>query len=371
MKLLFFIHSLSAGGAERVTATLANYWAEKGWNVTVITIAGKGRDFYHLNSRIKRIALELDCNSANYFEALFKNLQRVRALRAVMQQERPNVAVAMMVTANILLAIAGLGLTIPVIGSERVHPPTVPLGRIWETIRRWSYSHLFGLVAQTSQSADWLYRNTSAPRIKIIPNPVSYPLQSHEPRILPAKIQEEIACSSLLLAVGRLESQKGFDYLIQAFSEVGARHPDWGLVILGEGKQRTELEHQIKSLGIGNRVRLPGAVGNVGEWYAAADLYALTSRFEGFPNTLLEALAYGVPSLAVDCETGPRDILRNEVDGLLVRENDYPALVAALDRMISNDKERANYSKRAIEARDRFSTERVASLWEQLIKKVE
>jgi glycosyltransferase involved in cell wall biosynthesis len=371
MKLFFFIHSLSAGGAERVTTTLANYWAEKGWNVTVVSIASADSDFYHLDSRIKRIALEIDSSSANFFEALINNLQRIRALRAVLRQHQPNAAVAMMTTANVLLPIAGLGLAVPVIGSERVHPPTVALGRIWDTIRRWSYSHLSGLVAQTSQSADWLRANTSAQRIQVIPNPVSYPMQSHEPCILPATIREELGCSSLVLAAGRLEQQKGFDCLIKAFSDISNKHTDWGLVILGEGKQRTELEHLVKLLGMGNRVCLPGAVGNVGEWYAAADLFVLTSRFEGFPNTLLEALAYGVPSVAVDCETGPRDIIRNEVDGLLVRQNDHSSLVAALDRIISNDEERANSSKRAIEVRDRFSTERVASLWEQFIKTVD
>jgi glycosyltransferase involved in cell wall biosynthesis len=172
----------------------------------------------------------------------------------------------------------------------------------------------------------------------------------------------------VLLAVGRLGEEKRFDRVIDAFAKLADRYPGWDLVILGEGSQRAALEVQRNKLGLDARIHLPGRVGNLADWYRRASLYVMSSRFEGFPNSLLEALAYGVPSVAVDCETGPRDILRSEVDGLLVPQNDHSALVAALDRMISNDKERASYSKRAIEVRDRFLTERVASLWEQIIE---
>lgn len=368
MRILFYIHSLSAGGAERVTTTLANHWARQGWSVTVVTVTGQVHDFYVLDERIKRIALGLDANSGNSWMALRNNLRRVWALRRVLKRIRPDVAVAMMTTANATLALAGWGLSVPTIGSERTYPPAMPLGYAWQVIRRWCYPRLSGLVAQTTQCADWLCVHAPAPHITVIPNPLHYPLAVHGPRVVPTDIQEESGCSHLLLAVGRLGEEKRFDRLLDAFSIVSKVHLDWALVILGEGHQRAFLEEQTALLELSHHVRLPGAVGNVGEWYESADTYVLTSRFEGFPNTLAEALAYGVPAVAVDCETGPREILRHEVDGLLVPQDDHKALVEALDRLMADPVLRARFAQRAIEARERFAVERVAEQWEQLFK---
>src|SRR5690625_2589798 len=186
MHILFYIHSLSSGGAERVTTTLANHWASQGLQVTVVTVAGRERDFYTLDDRIKRIALSLDANSANPWRALISNGRRVRALRHVLRVMKPDVAVAMMTTANATLALASWGLPIVTIGSERIHPPTLPLGRAWEVIRRWSYPHLSALVAQTQQSADWLHSNTNVAHVEVIANPLQYPLAIHESKMKPS-----------------------------------------------------------------------------------------------------------------------------------------------------------------------------------------
>jgi len=369
MRLLFYIHSLSAGGAERVTATLANYWAGQDWSVTVVTVTGRERDFYALDERIKRIVLKLDAESATPRQAIINNWRRVRALRRVLQLEKPDVAVAMMATANVVLALAGWGLPVKTIGSERIHPPTFPLGRAWEVMRRLSYPRLNALVAQTRQSAEWLKLNAPAPHIEVIANPLHYPLSFQEPRVTPADVLEETGCARLLLAVGRLDQQKGFDRLLSAFASLQA-NSDWALVILGEGRQRKSLEDQASALGIEHRVRFPGAVGNVGEWYEAADIYVMTSRFEGFPNTLVEALAYGVPAVAVDCETGPREILRHKVDGLLVPQDDPTALEKALDRLMRDPELRARFAARAVEARERFAVARIAEQWEALFTKL-
>jgi glycosyltransferase involved in cell wall biosynthesis len=197
-----------------------------------------------------------------------------------------------------------------------------------------------------------------------------YPLACHGAGVAPAVVLEKTGRSQLLLAVGRLDHQKGFDALLDAFARVAENHTSWALVILGEGSQQLALEDQIRSLSIGNHVSLPGAAGNVGEWYEAADAYVLTSRFEGFPNTLLEALAYGVPAVAVDCETGPREILRHEVDGLLVPQDNDKALVHALDRLMGDAELRQRFSERAVEARNRFAVERVAEQWESLFREL-
>ena len=111
-------------------------------------------------------------------------------------------------------------------------------------------------------------------------------------------------------------------------------------------------------------------VGNIGEWYERADLFVMSSRFEGFGNTLAEALAHGVAAVSFDCDTGPRDIIRHEVDGLLVPPGDTVALTAALDKLMCDPALRQQFAKRAVEARARFSMERVAGMWEALFDEI-
>lgn len=369
MRLLIFIHSLSSGGAERVTASLANHWAAKGWSVTVVTLVPLVEDFYELHPAIGRIALDLAGDSRNVMVGLWQNLRRVWALRRVLRRAQPQIALGMMTTANVLLAFAAWGLPwVRVIGSERIHPPQCHLGLLWETLRRYAYGRLAAVTALTHESAEWLRGHTHARRVPVIPNAVLWPLPMQEPRLRP----EPVCASSqhVLLAVGRLDKQKGFDSLVDVFATLAPKHPDWDLVILGEGSQRATLQAQVKAAGLDKRVFLPGRAGNVAEWYERAGLYVMSSRFEGFPNTLLEAMAHGLPAVSFDCDTGPRDIIRHEVDGLLVPPGDAAGLTAALDLLMGDATLRQRYAKRAVEARERFSMERIARIWEELFDEV-
>ncbi|MDQ3776536.1 MAG: glycosyltransferase family 4 protein [Pseudomonadota bacterium] len=369
MRLLFFMHSLSGGGAERVTANLANYWAAKGWPVTIVTLTPRSLDFYELDPAVERIALELAGESRNVLAGLWKNLHRVRALRQVLRQVQPDIAVAAMSTANVILALATRGLAnVCAIGAERTHPPQLPLGAQWGALRRSTYGQLAAVVALTQESADWLRMHTSAKRITIIPNMALWPLAVQAPRLSPETVR--VADRHILLAVGRLAKEKGFDWLIEAFRALAQKYYDWILVILGEGLERRALETHVQAAGLDGRVFMPGRAGNVGEWYERADLYVMSSRFEGFPNTLAEAMAHGLPAVSFDCDTGPRDIIRPEVDGLLVPPGNVDALTAALDRVMGDAALRVQFSTRAIEARERFSMDRIAGMWEEFFAEV-
>ena len=123
--------------------------------------------------------------------------------------------------------------------------------------------------------------------------------------------------------------------------------------------------------GLAERVLLPGRAGNVGDWYAASSLYVMSSRFEGFPNTLAEAMACGLPAVSFDCDTGPRDIIRHEVDGLLVPAGDAAALEAALRRLMADPALRGRFAARASEVRERFSLASVSARWEQLFRQMQ
>ena len=368
MNLLIFISSMNAGGAERVAANLANHWAGKGWNVTVVTVYSAKLDFYELHPAVRRIPLNLASDSENPPAAVVNNLRRIGALRRVLRAVQPDIALALMGAANILLAPAATGLRgIATVGSERTHPPQYPLGTAWETLRTHLYGRLTALTALTQESSAWLRRHTRARKIVVIPNAATFPLPEREPYLEPLDIPQGMR---MLLAVGRLSEEKCFDLLIATFQRLAEEFPDWMLVILGEGPDRAALEQQVQSTGLVDRIRLPGRAGNVGRWYNAADLYVMSSRFEGFPNTLVEALAHGLPAVSFDCDTGPRDIVRHGVDGLLVPAGDTNALEGALHGMMADRSLRHRFAQRAVEARERFSIEKIAAMWEALFEEL-
>jgi glycosyltransferase involved in cell wall biosynthesis len=369
-RLLFFISSLSSGGAERVTANLADYWAEKGWTVTVVTLSDGTNDFYRLSPSVRRKKLGLLQESANPVFGLINNLRRVFALRRVLRQTKPRVALAMMDKANILLSLAAWGLpNVVALGSEHIHPPQLPLSRFWAALRRNCYGRLAAVTALTTESRDWLLHHTNVKKVVVIPNAAPWPLPAQAPFLMPQAVIP--SGRKLLLAVGRLSEQKGFDLLIDAFGRIAAQHADWHLAILGEGPLRNALLSQIRQVGQEDRITLAGRVGNVGDWYQTADLYVMSSRFEGFGNTLAEALAYGVPAVSFDCDTGPRDIIRHQVDGLLVPNGDVAALAESLNQLMRDENWRQVMGAQALEARERFSMEKITRLWEALLTELE
>jgi len=365
MRLLIYIHSLENGGAERVVANLANYWASLGWAVTVVTVAPQARDFYVLDAGVGRRCLDLAGQGGGLFAGVVRTARRARALRRVLREVQPAVALSAMHTANVVLALAAHGLPgVRTVGSEHNFPPKAPMGVVWETLRRHAYGHLHAVVALTHECAHWLERHSHARRVPVIPNPVVWPLSQHAPLVNPA-----MSCApgrQILLGVGRLSEEKNFTTLIAIFARLAPLHPDWDLVILGEGAQRAALSAQVQAGGLGQRVFLPGSVGNVGDWYARASLYAMSSHFEGFPNTLVEAMAYGVPAVSFDCDTGPRDIIRHGIDGVLVAPGNVEGMASALDTLMRDSRVRARFAQRAVDARERFSMEKISRMWETI-----
>jgi glycosyltransferase involved in cell wall biosynthesis len=370
MKIFIIITSLQAGGAERVVSTLANYWSGIGWDVTIVTLTGQGHDHYNLDSRIKRFRLNLGRPRAVLVDGLLGTLTRLYEFRRFLVNDRPDIALAFMPISNIVTGLACLGTGIITIGSERNYPPLAPLKWYWKLLCRLVYPQLTAVTALTQRTADWLQFHIKPRHIAVIPNLVHWPLPESNPVLVPEKILAPLNGQYLLLAVGRLENQKGYDRLLHAFAELHENYPDWCLVILGEGGLRKSLESKCDRLGLQDCVALPGVAGNISSWYTVADAFVMTSLYEGIPNALLESLAHGLPAVAVDCDTGPSDILRHEIDGILVPQDDHEALVVALDRMMGNEKLRKRFAERAVEVRNRFSMRRITDLWEALFKQL-
>lgn len=366
-KILFFINSLSLGGAERVTVGLVNYFSKNKHDVCLATMRGSDDDFYLIDSRVKRICINLA--GVNYgLSKITSNICRVRELRRILISEKPSVVVAMMTTSFILLLLASVGLPVKVFGSERNYPLRKVIPIHWALLRKLLYRFADGHISQTRKTADWLLGNVSARNVYVIPNMVSFPIPSFNPIIDPCSVIAPHR--KVILAIGTKVYQKGFDLLLKIFSQLSDEWSDWDLVVLGVGGSSLEincdyefLTHLAKDLGISERVFFPGYAGNVVDWYMMADIFVLSSRYEGFPNVLIEAMSCGCPCIAFDCDTGPRDVIKNGVNGVLVPPDDSDALRDWLGILMADESLRNKYGQKSVDVIDEFSESKVMGLW--------
>ena len=360
MKITLVISALNAGGAERVIITLANAWVEEGENVSLITFQEPGyQSFYPLNSSVNLCNLNLRVKNRfycpNFLISLWKLLKRAWFLRQFFKKQKPDCIIAFLDTVNITTILATLGLKIPVIVSERVDPSQHPIGSLQNFLRKVTYPLADHIVVQTTQIQNYFPKKLHQ-RISIIPNPVSLPSDgSHLPNIDYDRKK--------IIAIGRLETQKGFDLLLQAFSAVHDKQPEWELMIWGEGSERPALEALRVHLKLEAHVQLPGLTSNIGQALSQGSLFVLSSRYEGFPNSLCEAMAVGLPVIAFDCGSGSADIIRHDLDGLLVPAQNMDALTNAILRLIQDVELRKQYGNRAKEIVDRFSLEKILDQW--------
>ncbi len=363
MKLSLVIPALTAGGAERVMSIMANYWAEHGWDITFITLDdGSAPPFFTLHEQVRQRALGVLRDSENIFSALLNNCKRLWALRQVISEERPDAVISFLDTTNVLTLLATRGLRVPVIVSEHIDPHHYRIKQAWGLLRQRVYPWADRVVVLTERVLEF-FPPALRPKLVVIPNPVvlSSPGEGEGFKLAPGK---------WIVAMGRLAEQKGFDMLLQAFATLHERHAEWCLAILGEGPLRGELETLRDRLGLTNRVFLPGRVDAPEATLAQASLFVLSSRFEGFPMALCEAMALGLPVVAFDCPTGPREIIRDGVDGVLVPPENPVLLAAAMERLMDDPDTRQRLAARAPEVAERFALEKVMAMWETLLTEV-
>jgi len=360
VKILFFISSLQCGGAERVSVTLCHRFAERGWDVTLATFDdGSVPPFFPLSPGVRHVPLGLQRRSTGLAHSVMNNVRRVRRLARFIAAERPDRIVSFIDGTNVLALLASRGTGIPVVVSERIDPARHRIPMPWRVLRRLTYKWASAIVVQTQAAAGYFPASWQS-RIAIVPNPVAK---------APPSDEADAQAPPRIVAMGRLDPQKGFDLLIRAFARVAASHPGWTLTILGEGPERADLERRIAASGVSERISLPGREANVAGVLRRSGLFVLSSRYEGFPNALCEAMACGLPVISFDCPSGPAEIIRDGVDGVLVPPEDVEALASTISRLIADPALRRELSRRAIEISDRFSDARIEAMWGTILER--
>lgn len=362
MRIALVISSLGGGGAERVLSTLANAWASRGDAVTLITIGDPDGDAYPLAPTVRRIGLKLLRPSPNVLMAFSNNFRRRRALRHVIREVSPDLVLSFMTETNILTIWAVARLGIPVVVAERISVADHPPRGLWNRFYRLAYRRADIVVAQTETVAKWLETRLGA-RVRVIPNPVT------GRQLVPASscIRSERPLREgrrSLIAMGRLHRQKGFDLLIEAFAGAAGRFPEWDLLVFGEGGERENLRRLAATFGITDRVLMPGFRRNPDAVLRQADAFALSSRYEGMPNALMEAMACGLPCVSFDCPSGPGELIENEINGLLVPAGDVAGLTEALGRIMADPRLRKRLGEAARAISARYGLDAVLQQWD-------
>lgn len=322
-KIMFIIPSFASGGAERAVANLSSQLAKSGEDVTVV-IYFRMKDEYDVDRRVKVINLsggdEKQYASIPYFT-------KIRMLRKIIKSCNPDYILPFLPQITIHATLAGFDLYHKIIHTLRNNPAITPPNRIKRFLCNTIICTSWKTIVQNEEQKEF-YPALFHHKIYTLFNPVSQQL---------IDIQKDYRTEiNKVIAVGRLDEQKNFSMLIRAFREVVSKHPSVELEIYGEGQLKDELNREINDLGLATSIHLMGRSNNMKTVYQNADLFVLTSNYEGMPNTLIEAMAVGLPCISTDCETGPADLIENNQNGLLVPVGDDHQLAVAIMSMIDD-----------------------------------
>ena len=356
MHISFLIPSLGSGGAERVVSILASSLAERGHEVDVVMLANRHRD-YRLSEKVN--VVYLDCEQDQGLKTGKRYRLRLQKIRRAIKQLHPDVAVSFMSETNIDTCLSMRFSRIPLVVSERNDPKTDPASRLKQWLRRLAYHKPRGFVFQTPDAQAYFSRRIQK-RSEIILNPLSEKLP------LPWQNARE----KRVVAVGRLNRQKNFPMLIEAFSRFLKEHPDYILEIYGDGVLRESLQALVSEKGLADKVLFRGFCTDVHEKIRSAEMFVMTSDFEGMPNALAEAMAMGIPCISTDCPCGgPRFLMKHMENGILVPVKDTEKTYRAMCYMVENPEEASKMGQEAYHVRERMDASAITEQWERFIQK--
>lgn len=343
----------NAGGTERVGSMLANGLSETGYEIVLASISCGNKPFFPLNEDIKVVSL---------FKTTGRTLYRapniISRIRKLLKEENIDTLIVVETMSVLYTLPATLGLPVKHICWEHFNFNN-DLGKKGRRLaRQLAARYCDSVVTLTERDKQyWLQGTRHKSQITAIANPCPFPVQEY------AKESN----TKIVLAVGRLTHIKGFDMLLEAWIQVNLSMPDWTLKIVGEGEDRAKLIDFIEKNKLTDSVELVGNTDNVAQYYRQAEIFCLSSRFEGFPMVLLETLAFGLPVVSFDCDTGPAEVLEN-TGSVLVPQNDTSKLALSLIELMNDEEQRKSVSTRSRERAQVYQPHNIISQWVNLLE---
>jgi glycosyltransferase involved in cell wall biosynthesis len=360
MKILIYSSSLTAGGAEKVASLMANYWAQK-HHVILLTDTPVKDDFFSLDPLIERVTINFSTVGEKIVKKMFYHFMGLLKLRTIIKKSHPDIIISHMDNSNVRILLSSIGLRIPVIIEEHNNPNlATKMPQPWRFFQPFTYKYLATIIVLLTKKLIRYYPDYLTSKIRIIPNPLNIPTPIPDST-------ELILAKPTFIALGSLCKQKGFDYLLEAFAQVSKVKPEWKLTILGEGELRAELTEYAIKLNIADKVSLPGRIKNPYSILKDADIYVMSSRFEGFPVALCEAMGIGLPCISFDCPTGPADIIEHNINGLLVEYLNVNSLAETMISLSSDPFTSKRLSHEALKINETLDISTIMSYWDQII----
>lgn len=323
MRALFVIPYLSSGGAERVASVLSSEMACLGMDVHLLV-------FYRVNSEYPlnhKVVLHAIVESKLEYDNLTR-VEKFKALRRTLKKIKPDAVLPFITYVGLLVNMASIGLNLNIVETIRIDPRYGPRNILLRWMRNISILFSKGCIVQNKSQLEY-FPKWIQKRMLVLPNPISEEFTKTE------KIFENKNIKNIV-AVGRLEEQKNHHMLISAFSRAAEGNNEIKLHIYGEGSQYNVLNDYINKLDLKGRVLLCGRTDSMPEALQKSDLFILSSRAEGMPNSLMEAMAIGLPCISTNCPTGPADLISDGINGYLVPVNNEKELTSAINKIIDN-----------------------------------
>lgn len=349
--IIFISNEVANGGAGRVISILANSFINRGYRVSIYSYNNRFAT-YPLNPRIKQIFFE-----AGYRSNIINKINRIRQLRGMLKQNRDAVIIAFEYFVNMQTIVAGWGLKNKIVISERNDPAQQDNRTVLKHLRAWLYSWADVLVCQTPDARAYFSKVIQAKTV-VIPNPIM--------EGLPDRFSGER--SKEIVYFGRLEKQKNLGLLIDAFARLYQEYPDYTLSLYGDGSEKEALAAYIEEKHLQAGIALYSCRPDIHKKILACSMFVSSSDYEGLSNSMIEAMALGLPCIVTDCPCGgARMIITSGENGILVPMRDVKALYEAMKYIIENPRKAAAISDNAVKVRSDLAAGKIVAEWERIL----
>lgn len=354
MRILFLNSSLTSGGAERVMTILANKFSDIGIDTTMSLVRELGPDTYKVNDKVKLVRYKYRTHNKAVIA-----LKRFIKIRNQIKYGNFDAVIVFMNDLSLITLMAAWNLGTPIYISERADPSKRNDSILYKLLERIYYPKCTGMVFQTNDVMEQFSEEIKKKGC-VIPNPVAENLPEPYMGLRQKKI----------VAVGRLDDQKNFSMLINAFSLLHKNYSDYCLYIYGIGPKEIELKELVSTLGIRDFVFFPGFVFNLMDEIKDAAMYVSSSNYEGISNAMIEAMAMGVPVICTDCPVGgARMMIKSGINGLLIPVGDEKALYENMECLLNKTELVKKISCESLKVRNEYSSGKIAAMWLDLIAK--